>query len=49
MPFAHVTMSGSRPNLEDANQSPHRPNPVMTSSATNSTPVSRQMSRTAAR
>ena len=43
MPFAHVTMSGPRSQRELANQSPVRPNPVITSSATNSTPVSRQI------
>ena len=41
MPFAHVTMSGSSPKRVEANQSPVRPNPVITSSATNSTPNSR--------
>ena len=49
MPFAHVTISGSSPKREDANQSPQRPNPVITSSATKSTPVSRHTSRAAFR
>ena len=49
MPFAHVRMSGSRFHRELANQSPTRPNPVMTSSATKSTPASRQIARTSAR
>ena len=38
IPFAQTTMSGSRPNRVEANQSPQRPNPVITSSATNRTP-----------
>jgi len=42
-------MSGSRCHRELANQSPTRPKPVMTSSATKSTPVSRQIVRTSAR
>ena len=42
MPFAHVIRSGSRPNRPLANHAPPRPNPVITSSATKSTPVSRQ-------
>ena len=45
MPFAHVSRSGSRFHRDDANQSPHRANPVMTSSATNRTPASRQIAR----
>ena len=49
MPFAHVMRSGSRPRRLLANQSPVRPKPVITSSATNSTPVSRQIARTSPR
>jgi hypothetical protein len=47
MPLAHVMMSGSRPKRFEANQSPVRPNPVMTSSAMNSTSISRHTSRAA--
>ncbi len=49
MPFAQVTMSGWSSHRELANQSPTRPNPVITSSATNSTPASRQIARTSSR
>ena len=49
IPFAHVIRSGSRPNRPLANHAPHRPNPVMTSSATNSTPASRHTARTFSR
>ena len=49
MPFAQVTRSGSIPQRVLANHSPVRPNPVITSSATNSTPVSRQTARASSR
>ena len=43
-------MSGSSPNFDDANHAPPiRPNPVITSSATNSTSYSVQSLRTSAR
>jgi hypothetical protein len=38
MPFAHVIRSGATPYLEEANHSPMRPKPVMTSSATSAIP-----------
>ena len=49
MPLAQVMMSGSSPKRPLANHAPHRPNPVITSSATNSTPVSRHTARAADR
>ena len=49
MPFAHVMMSGSSSQRPLANHAPHRPKPVITSSATNSTPVSRHTARAADR
>ena len=42
-------MSGSSPKRPLANHAPHRPNPVITSSATKSTPVSRHTARAADR
>ena len=48
-PLAVVIMSGSRANRSLASQDPVRPNPVITSSAMNSTSCRRQISRTLAR
>ncbi len=46
-PLARTRMSGRSPQWSAANQRPVRPNPVMTSSATTSTPWRRQTSATA--
>ena len=45
-PFANEIMSGWTPSVWMPNQSPHRPNPVMTSSAMSRTSYSSQISRT---
>ena len=44
-PFAKTTMSGRASYRSDANQSPTRPKPVMTSSATSRMPYLSQMRR----
>src|SRR5256885_13489391 len=49
IPFAQVIRSGSSPNRPLANHAPQRPKPVITSSAMNSTPASRQTPRAASR
>src|ERR687888_373479 len=46
MPLATVIRSGTTPSCSTANHRPVRPNPVMTSSAINSTSSSSQIART---